>query len=132
MRLLLDTHVLLWSLIDPERIDDRAAKELDRAGNELWLSPISSWEILVLAEKGRITLGGSSCEDWLRRALATAPLREAPLNHEIAIQSSALKMATRDPADRFIAATAIVHDLTLVTADEALLACERLRTLRAS
>ena len=54
MKLLLDTHILLWSLLEPEKLGKDTAKILEISNNELWLSPISLWEIIVLAEKGRI------------------------------------------------------------------------------
>jgi PIN domain nuclease of toxin-antitoxin system len=56
MKLLLDTHILLWSLLDPDQLSKRVADELESASNELWLSPITTWEIFLLAEKGRIFL----------------------------------------------------------------------------
>ena len=54
MKLLLDTHILLWGLLEPERLNRRVAAELQNPQNEIWLSPISVWEIMILAEKGRI------------------------------------------------------------------------------
>jgi PIN domain nuclease of toxin-antitoxin system len=57
---------------------------------------------------------------WVRRVLRQAPFREAPLTHEVAMRSSSIDLRHRDPADRFLAATAAVHGLTLVTADERL------------
>ncbi|MGA2185086.1 MAG: hypothetical protein ABSH47_18865 [Bryobacteraceae bacterium] len=56
MKLLLDTHIWLWSLLDPARIPKPVAKVLGNPANELWLSPISTWEILDLCRKGRIVL----------------------------------------------------------------------------
>jgi PIN domain nuclease of toxin-antitoxin system len=58
---------------------------------------------------------------WIDKALQTAPLREAPLTHEVALESFGLRFPHRDPADRFLAATARVLGLTLVTADERLI-----------
>jgi len=66
---------------------------------------------------------------WVRSMLRSTPLREAPLNHEVAIQSRSLNLPHQDPADRFLAATAIVYDLTLVTADERLLGSEQFSVL---
>lgn len=119
MKLLLDTHIWLWSLLEPNRLSRRVRAALQDAGNELWVSPISTWEILVLCEKGRLTLDDQP-ESWIRRAMAAAPLREAPLTHEIAFAVQAVSLPHRDPADRFLAATATVLGLTLVTADEKL------------
>ena len=131
MRLLLDTHVLLWCVLEPGRLSSRAAAELGGAGNELWISPISTWEIALLAEKGRVAIESGSPQEWLRGVLARVPLREAPLNHEVALRSRTLDLDHQDPADRFIAATALVYDLVLLTADERLLGCPQVRTMRA-
>ena len=121
MRLLLDTHIWLWSLLSPSRLAPKVAAELEADANELWLSPVSVWEALVLAEKGRLDLGRDPI-NWVREALAKVQFREAALNHEVAIRSRLVELAHPDPADRFLAATAAVYDLTLVTSDERLVA----------
>lgn len=126
MRLLLDTHIWLWSLKDPKRLGRRVQRELRSSENELWLSPISAWEALILHEKGRLHLH-ADLKEWVARA--TAPFREAPLTHEIAAVSRSLPLPHRDPADRFLAATALVLDLTLVTADLSLLGLGEIATL---
>ena len=56
MRLLLDTHIWLWSMAEPSRIIRRVSRELEDPENEIWLSPVSAWELLVLARKRRIEL----------------------------------------------------------------------------
>jgi PIN domain nuclease of toxin-antitoxin system len=66
-------------------------------------------------------------EEWLERA--TTNLQEAPLSHEIVLAAQQLPISHPDPADRFIAATAQVLDLTLVTADELLLGLGEIKTL---
>jgi PIN domain nuclease of toxin-antitoxin system len=121
VRLLLDTHVLLWSALEPQRLSAPIASELDSPTNELWLSPITTWECMVLADKGRIALGPDA-STWLRKVIAEVGFIEAPLNHEVAIKSRQLTLSHDDPADRFLAATAAVYDLTLVTMDKHLLA----------
>lgn len=120
MRLLLDTHIWLWSLLEPERLAPRVAAALEDGSNELWLSPISVWEALLLAERGRLEPAGDP-EAWVRGALSALAVRDAPLTREVAIVSRGLDLAHEDPADRLIAASAVVHDLTLVTADNRLL-----------
>ncbi len=126
MKLLLDTHIWLWSLLEPERLGRRARRELADQANELWLSPVSSWEALLLILKGRIRVPGDLGE-WLARA--TAHPREAPLTHEIVLAAQQLPLPHADPADRFLTATAQVLDLTLVTADERLLGLGEIATL---
>lgn len=128
MRLLLDTHIWLWSLLEPVRLTKQVAAELENPDNELWLSPISLWEVLILVEKRRVVLDLDPAA-WIRRVLARVPFKEAPLNHEVALKSRSLSLAHQDPADRFLAATALVYDLTLVTADERLLHSKELHVL---
>lgn len=128
MKLLLDTHIWLWSHLQPEKLRGEVAEELEREKNELWLSPVSVWETLMLAEKGRIELEPSA-EEWVRDALSSVPFEEAAMNREVAIWSRRLPVPNRDPADRFIAATAHVYELTLVTDDDDLLETEGLSTL---
>lgn len=120
MRLLLDTHVWFWSLTEPRRLGRRVRAELARSGNELWLSPISVWELLALSEKGRIRLVGEP-RAWLSEAFARAPVAEAVLNHEVAMRSREVMPAHADPADRFLVATALTYDLTLATADRTII-----------
>ena len=125
MRLLLDTHIWLWMIGEPEKIGAHLRRELSNA-EELWLSPISTWEALVLARKGRIHLH-EQVEAWIEHA--TAPFREAPLTHAVAMESERILVAHSDPADRFIAATAKVLGLTLATADTRLLGLGDVATL---
>lgn len=84
MKLLLDTHIWLWSFLEPERLGREVSKELEDSRNELWISPISLWETMVLAEKGRIILRPDP-ETWVRTALSRAPMKEAPINAEVAL-----------------------------------------------
>ena len=128
MKLLLDTHILLWSLLEASRLTKRVAAELENASNELWVSPLSVWEIITLAEKGRVILEPDPIT-WIRKVFSTVPLKEALLNNEIAIRSRRVAHAHKDPVDRFLAATAVVYDLTLVTADERLLRSQDFATL---
>ena len=58
MKLLLDTHVWIWSLIEPARLTSGVRSAFESDDNELWLSPISTWETLLLIERGRISVEG--------------------------------------------------------------------------
>ncbi len=127
MKYLLDTQIWLWLALDPQKLRREVAECLVNPDNELWLSPVSVWEVLLLAEKGRIEIGDSVA--WVRRALDGQRFREARLSHEIAMESRRLDVPHQDPADRFIAATAIVQGLTLITSDQHLLACKAVPTL---
>jgi PIN domain nuclease of toxin-antitoxin system len=120
VKLLLDTHVWLWSLVSPGRLGKRVRTQLERKSNEVWLSPISVWELLVLAERGRVKLDADP-RTWVTEALERSPLQEAILNHEVAMRSREVSLRHQDPADRFLVATALTYELTLVTADDALI-----------
>ncbi len=128
MTLLLDTHIWLWSLLDPERLCGRARNELIDPANTLAVSPVSVWETLVLAEKGRVLLRPDPWS-WIRTALTVRRVREVPVTFDIALASRTIRVGHDDPADRFIAATAAVHELTLVTADASLLRCPDIRVM---
>jgi PIN domain nuclease of toxin-antitoxin system len=117
---LLDTHILIWSLLDPSYLNQDVKDEMQNPANELWLSPITTWEILILSEKGRIQLDAPPVS-WMKNVLSALPFQEATLNHEVAMQSRGILLPHQDPADRFIAASAIVYGLTLVTADRHLI-----------
>ena len=84
MKLLLDTHIWIWSLAEPKQLSHRVQRELKDQNNELWLSPVSTWEVLLLHAKGRILLHGNP-RDWVTRA--TTYMREAPLTHEIVVMA---------------------------------------------
>lgn len=120
LRLLLDTHVWLWALLEPARLSAALREEIENAGNELWLSAISVWEALLLIERGRVEVAGEPAA-WVAGALGAFPVRDAALTREVASTSRSLSLPHQDPADRFIAASAIVFGLTLATADDRLL-----------
>jgi PIN domain nuclease of toxin-antitoxin system len=126
LKLLLDTHIWLWSQREPQRLARRVQEHLDNRANELWLSPISVWEALNLHRKGKIRLRDTP-DVWIARTAAL--LREAPLTHEIVVVSYQLQLPHADPADRFLAASAKVLGLTLVTADQNLLGLGDIATL---
>ncbi len=125
MNLLLDTHIWIWSQLDPARIGRRIARELSSQANEFWLSPVSVWEALTLIHKGRVQVDDPPT--WVERA--SEQMQEAPLTREIVRVSFALPLSHADPADRFLAATAKVLRLTLVTADRQLLRLDEISTL---
>ena len=127
---LLDTHVWLWSLLEPERLRKKMRALLTASGSTLWLSPISVWETTLLAERGTLELD-TDTRSWIQDAIAVSGIGEAPLNREVVLQSRELKLKHDDLADRFIVATASVYQFTLVTADERLLRGKGYDTIRA-
>lgn len=119
MKLLLDTHIWVWSVLDPGRLSARVARQLVNPENEIWLSAVSVWELQLLHDKGRLKLMPDAVS-WINDNLTRLNFREAPLTFEVALAISSLNLPHNDPADGFIAATAKVFGLTLVTADEQL------------
>jgi PIN domain nuclease of toxin-antitoxin system len=119
--ILLDTHVALWSTFNPERLGKSCHRTIKQAAanRQLAISAISFWEMALLTGKRRLRPKDSVVE--MRRQILAEGVSELPLTGEIAILAAELDGLHGDPADRFIAATAIANDATLVTADENLL-----------
>ena len=131
MKLLLDTHVWIWSQESPESLGTTAHRTIADDENALFVSPVSSLEIARLAAGGRLTLAGR-LETWVAEALHALLADTVPLTHETAIIAYNLPGEFhRDPADRMLVATAMVHDLTLVSADERILAYPHVLSLDA-
>jgi PIN domain nuclease of toxin-antitoxin system len=128
MKILLDTHIWLWYLFGSDKLSDNLKTTLSDSDHELWLSPISIWETLILAEKGRITLIPTA-QEWLQSAFEILEVKEAPLTNQIAILSRKIQLPHQDPADRFIVATAIYYNLTLATVDQNLITSQEITIL---
>jgi PIN domain nuclease of toxin-antitoxin system len=120
--ILLDTHAAVWLATD-QGLGKRSRRIVDKAltDDSLAISAISFWELAMLIAKGRLRALKSPGEQ--RTKMLAASLRELPLTGEIAILAGELENLHGDPADRIIAATAIAHDATLMTADGNLLLC---------
>lgn len=120
--IVLDTHVLIWMDADDAALGPQARARIEQAwrAGEVAVSAISFWECAMLADKGRIVLP-LAVESW-RAGLLGAGLVEIALDGRIVLAAAGFAELHRDPADRFIAATAGVRNATLVTADEKLLA----------
>ena len=128
MKLLLDTHIWIWAILRPERISRSVRRQIESPKNEVYLSPISVWEAHLLERRGKLPLKQGFSE-WLEDSLTRAPIREAPFNFAVAAEASRIQLPQMDLGDVFLAATATVFDLTLVTADAQLLGCAWLKTL---
>jgi PIN domain nuclease of toxin-antitoxin system len=119
--IILDTHVAVWILRDEGRLGRKARNAAAAAHErgELAVSVITFWEIALLTAKGRLRSLNDPSDT--RRQMMRTGIREIALSGEIAILAVELDFPYADPADRFIAATAVAHDATLMTADERLL-----------
>jgi PIN domain nuclease of toxin-antitoxin system len=119
--ILLDTHVAIWLIMNDAALGKKARAMTTGALEEgqLAISAISFWEMALLISKGRLRALDDAREQ--RTLMMRAGIRELPLTGDVAILAVELENLHTDPADRFIAATAIAHDATLITADESLL-----------
>ena len=103
-------------------------KELADPRNELWLSPISVWELVLLVEKKRLELHRDVGE-WVHQSFRDLDLQEATFTMAVADELRFTLLGYRDPGDRFLVATAKVYGLTLVTADQRLRQIPHIRLL---
>jgi len=117
MNVLLDTHIWIWMCVSPEKLSVKAKKAI-RSANICYVSSISVWEIAMLTNKNRLILT-TSLDNWIHSSIEKAGLTLIDLNIDIAIDSSRLpEPCHRDPADRFLIATARTENLSLITADK--------------
>jgi PIN domain nuclease of toxin-antitoxin system len=117
MRLLLDTHVLLWTIAESRRLSAAARALIGEQDNELTFSSASLWEVAIKAGRGsddfRIDVSS------LRRSLFDNEYAELPMTGAHTVALGSLPPIHRDPFDRVLVAQAIVEGLTLVTSDPA-------------
>ena len=115
MRLLLDTHLLLWAAGPSPRLSARARRLIDDPDNELVVSAASLWEIAI---KSRLRRPNFRLDAPLfRRNLLNNSYQELAVTGEHAVAVAALPLLHRDPFDRILVAQSIVEGITLLTAD---------------
>jgi PIN domain nuclease of toxin-antitoxin system len=115
MRLLLDTHILLWGAIEPERLSPGARSLIENPDNEISFSALSLWEIAIKAGRGRAKFRVDA--GVLRRGLFENGYAELALTGAHAAASASLPPIHKDPFDRMLVAQAMIEGLTLVTDD---------------
>jgi PIN domain nuclease of toxin-antitoxin system len=125
---LLDTHIWIWALTRPEKLSREVRRQIENPKNELHLSPVSVWEAHHLVRRGKLR-PKPDFPDWLDQAFRQVPIKEAPFNFAVAAEASRIQLPHADPSDLFLAATASVFALTLITADAQLVDCAWLKTL---
>lgn len=115
MRLLLDTHLLLWGAVEPERLSRRALILMGDPDNELLFSAASLWEVAIKRARGRPDFQADA--RLLRRNLLNNGYHELPVTGEHAIAVGDLPPLHKDPFDRLLIAQSIVEGITLLTVD---------------
>ena len=126
-RLLLDTHVFLWSVSQPAKLSEAVLGTIRAAAKDrrLLVSVMTVWEVALLVSKGRISLP-SPTRQWIETTFARPGLELCPLTAAVAIEASELPAGLPgDPVDRLLVATARLERLTLMTRDSLILAYAR-------
>ncbi|MBS1703226.1 MAG: type II toxin-antitoxin system VapC family toxin [Armatimonadetes bacterium] len=127
--MVLDTHSFLWYCLDDPALPPATKLHLSQNTEAVFVPSIVIWEIVMLAQKGRLNIGSTSPDQFARGLLSRSRFKEVPLNSEIAILSRILPFHHEDPADRFIAATAHFLRMPLVTEDKSLTGLSWLNTI---
>lgn len=116
MKALLDTHVFLWVVTEPERLRTDVLDRISDPTTDLFLSAVSAWEIAIKYELGRLTLTEPP-EAFVPSRMRLNGAQELSISHADALAAGALPRLHRDPFDRLLVAQSRRHDLVLVTAD---------------
>ena len=127
--ILLDTHAFIWFVDNPSMLNKKTLSLIDSNINtgRVFVSCISTWEILTLAEKGRIEFS-IPADVWIERCEKTDLFQFIPIDNTICRISTSLGLHG-DPADRFIAATSVYLGATLITKDRKLRQSKKVKTI---
>lgn len=115
LNLLIDTHIVVWSLIEPEKISDKAMQLLVSSENEVWVSSLSVWEMVTKIQIGKMALEKGFEKEITRQGFSFLPFET---KHSLKIHD--LPLHHRDPFDRGLIAQAAVEKFKFLTADQTL------------
>jgi PIN domain nuclease of toxin-antitoxin system len=116
MKYLVDTHILLWSFIEPEKLSENVKSILLDENNEIYYSPINLWEIAIKYSLKKLDLKGLSPEEFFEE-LNTSYYLCKDINNSDLISNYHLPLYHKDPVDRFLIWEAIRNDFILITID---------------
>ena len=117
MRCLLDTCTLIWLAAEPSMLSKRAADTLSAPGTTILVSDISALELTLKWQAGKIELPEPP-RQWVEHQLRSWRTNDVPLSREVIYRASELPLHHKDPFDRLLIASALVHDAAIVTPDE--------------
>jgi PIN domain nuclease of toxin-antitoxin system len=116
VRLLVDTNAWLWMIADPQRLGPTAQELVEDRRNELFLSAVSSWEMVIKQAIGRLDLPAPP-ETLIPQQMRRSGVKGLPVEHAHALRVGALPLHHRDPFDRLLVAQAQIESLAILTAD---------------
>lgn len=119
MKLLLDTHIFLWFISGDAKLPDRMRDAIRDLQNEVYLSAVSLWEIIVKYQLGRLPLPQSP-ETYIPFQRVNHQIASLSLDEESVARLAALPSIHRDPFDRMLICQALEHNLTMMTFDQAI------------
>jgi len=129
MKLLLDTHVLLWALLEPQKLSPELRDALENSDNALVVSAASAWEITTKWRLGKLPQARAVVENYAL-ALHRLAAVDLPISAAVARQAGLWGVSHRDPFDRLLAAQASSDNLVLASTDPAFAQFEGVRILR--
>jgi PIN domain nuclease of toxin-antitoxin system len=119
VRLLLDTHALIWFLQGDERLPPKAREAIEDADNDVYVSAATAWEIAAKYRKGKLQEAAFLVSDY-RTILQEQGMIDLPVNSQHALRSGLLELKNSDPFDRMILAQALIENLVAVSIEEEL------------
>ncbi len=118
MQILIDTHAVIWWMLDASRLSSRAAEILRSTANRVVVSAVVAWELAIKINAGKIQ--PSTLISGLQAAMAQQRFEEMPITLEHAVKAGLLPLHHRDPFDRLLVAQAQVLNLPILSADRGL------------
>ncbi len=116
MKLLLDSHALIWAVDHPSKLSRNAKTQLEDSANELFVSAATIWEIAIKAGLGKLT-PSSGYQLWIEQAIRDLGASVLPITVEYAAAQAQLPHHHRDPFDRMLVAQSLVANISLVSAE---------------
>jgi PIN domain nuclease of toxin-antitoxin system len=129
MKLLLDTHVLLWAVLEPAKLSELQRAALEESSTQLLVSAASAWEIATKWRLGKLNHAAAVVHNYTQ-ALNGLAAHEIPISGDVARRAGLLDVEHRDPFDRLLAAQAMTSDLVLASQDPVFSGVTELELLR--
>jgi len=115
MRILLDTHILIWQIEDDQKLSLSYSELIEGPANDVFISVVSFWEIAIKLSRGKLSLSRSL--DDIIRAVRSSTITILPIEPEHTLRVAQLPFLHKDPFDRMLAAQSLTENLSLITTD---------------